>query len=151
MNSVDQQLPSAHDDGDANQNQAGPRVLIVEDDPDSQYIYRLYLEHHGFEVISALTSAEAIRLASEATPDVILMDISIPGMDGWSTTKVLKQGADTSEVPIIIITAHAFPQDHVRAADVGCDGFLSKPCELGRLKEAILEVMDAEAQTGSHA
>lgn len=146
MNSVDQTLPNA-DEGEAN----GPRVLIVEDDPDSQYIYRLYLDHHGFEVVSALTSDEAIRLAREAKPDVILMDVSIPGMDGWSTTKVLKQGADTSEVPIIIITAHAFPQDHVRAADVGCDGFLSKPCELGRLKEVILEVIEAGPRRRSHA
>lgn len=125
----------------------GPCVLVVEDDDDSQYIYRVFLDHHGFRVVSAGTSHEAIRLAREVQPDVILMDVSIPGMDGWSTTRALKEEPRTASVPIIVITAHAFPQDEQRAGESGCDGFLSKPCELSRIKQEILRVLhDSEAE-----
>lgn len=119
-----------------------PRVLIVEDDSDSQYIYRIFLDHHGFEVLSAGTSQEGIRLARESKPDVILMDVSIPGMDGWTTTRLLKREPGTSSIPVIVITAHAFPEHRERAREAGCDGFLSKPCELARIKEEILRVLD---------
>lgn len=140
MNPVPQPAASLPDD--ATSGDSAPRVLIVEDDSDSQYIYRIFLDHHGFQVLSAGTSQEGVRLARESKPDVILMDVSIPGMDGWTTTRLLKREPDTSSIPVIVITAHAFPEDRERAREAGCDGFLSKPCELARIKEEILRVLN---------
>lgn len=140
MNSVPQ--PAADLPDEVTGGDSAPRVLIVEDDSDSQYIYRIFLDHHGFRVLSAGTSQEGVRLAREGDPDVILMDVSIPGMDGWTTTRMLKREPATSSIPVIVITAHAFPEDRERARDAGCDGFLSKPCELARIKEEILRVLD---------
>ncbi len=118
------------------------RVLIVEDDPDSQYVYGLFLEHRGFEVISAGTGEEGIRLAREENPDVVLMDISIPTMDGWTATRILKGDPATRSIPIIAITAHAFPEDREKAQEVECDGFLTKPCDPKDVLAEILRVLD---------
>lgn len=106
-------------------------VLIVEDDSDSQYVYQLYLRHKGFEVFGARTGEDGLRMAHEHKPDVILMDISIPGLDGWEVTRRLKGDDTTRDIPVIAITAHAFHEDRERSKEVGCHGFLTKPCEPG--------------------
>lgn len=107
----------------------GGLVLIVEDDEDSRFVYRAILENQGFTVVLATSGDEGLRIARERRPDAILMDVSIPGMDGWTATQRLKEDPDTSAIPVIVITAHAFPEDRHRAVTVGSDGFLTKPCE----------------------
>ena len=112
-------------------------VLIVEDDEDSRYVYGIVLEERGFSVVMARSGDEGLRLARESRPGAILMDVSIPGLDGWTVTERLKGDPETTGIPVIIITAHAFPEDLARAKQVGCDSFLTKPCEPRRVVEEV--------------
>jgi two-component system cell cycle response regulator DivK len=116
-------------------------ILIVEDDEDSRYVYGIVLEDHGFSVAMARSGDEGLRLARETRPHAILMDVSIPGMDGWTVTQRLKNDSETRDIPVIIITAHAFPEDVARARQVGSDSFLTKPCEPRRVLEEVLRVL----------
>jgi CheY-like chemotaxis protein len=116
-------------------------VLIVEDDEDSRYVYGVVLEAHGFSVVTARSGDEGLRLARETRPRAILMDVSIPGVDGWTATERLKADPETVRIPVIIVTAHAFPEDLARARRVGCDGFLTKPCEPGRVLEEVCRLL----------
>lgn len=104
-------------------------VLIVEDNEDNRIVYSTILRHHGYRVSEALDGEEGITKARRELPDVILMDISIPLIDGWEVTQTLKREEATSGIPVIALTAHAMPGDRERALKVGCDGYLAKPCE----------------------
>ncbi|HEX6938950.1 MAG TPA: response regulator [Longimicrobiales bacterium] len=108
-------------------------ILIVEDNEDNLMVYRTILEHVGYDVIDARDGEEGIARASEAHPDLILMDISIPKIDGWEATRRLKQEEDTRDIPIIALTAHALEEDREKALSVGCDGYLAKPVEPRRV------------------
>ncbi|HEV2150412.1 MAG TPA: response regulator [Longimicrobiaceae bacterium] len=108
-------------------------VLLVEDNEDNRTVYRTILEHFGYEVIEARNGEDGIRMAREDDPDLILMDISIPLIDGWEATKILKGDAATAAIPIIALTAHALATDRAKAQEVGCDGYLAKPCEPRRV------------------
>jgi CheY-like chemotaxis protein len=118
-------------------------ILIVEDDEDTQYVYRLILEANGFDVLTATSGTDGLRLAREERPSAVLMDVSIPGMDGWTVTRILKQEKATADLPVIVITAHAFPEDREMAQEVGCDGFLTKPCEPRLVLEEVWRVTAA--------
>lgn len=104
-------------------------VLIVEDNEDNRIVYSTILRHHGFRVSEALDGEEGMAKALRELPDLILMDISIPLIDGWEVTQRLKHEHATSHIPVIALTAHAMPGDRERAMEVGCDGYLAKPCE----------------------
>jgi two-component system, cell cycle response regulator DivK len=113
------------------------RVLIVEDDEDTRDIYRTFLEHSGWSVEEAAAGDEALRLARSNPPSVAVIDISIPGVDGWETTRRLKSDATTRHVPVIAVTGHALDEDRERAREVGCDAYLVKPVTLQRLLEEV--------------
>lgn len=114
-----------------------PRILLVEDNPDSRVILRTYLEHLGHEVLEAHDGEEAIRRARDGSPDVILMDVSIPRIDGWEATRILKADPETSAIPIIALTAQALRPARDRAREVGCDGYLAKPISPRRVAEEV--------------
>lgn len=118
-------------------NEERQTVLIVEDDDDSRFVYGAILRSAGFDVVTATSGNEGLRIARARRPRAILMDVSIPGMDGWSVTEELKNDPETSEITVVIITAHAFPEDLRRAESVGCDGFLTKPCEPRQVLEEV--------------
>ena len=111
----------------------GPRgsgrglVLLVEDNEDSRNVYRTILEHVGYEVLEAVNGQIGIVLARERMPDIILMDVSLPVVDGWTATAVLKADPITRSIPIIALTAHALAEDEERSRAAGCDGYLAKP------------------------
>jgi len=105
------------------------RILLVEDHEDNRNIYRTILEHYGYRVVVASDGRSGIQLAREERPDLILMDLSIPFVDGWEATRVLKQDVTTAAIPIIALSAHALAEDRERARDAGCDGYLAKPVE----------------------
>ena len=107
----------------------GQRLLLVEDNEDNRIIYSTVLRHLGYEVVEAHDGNEAVTAARREKPDLILMDISIPGMDGWEATRVLRADAETREIPIIALTAHALPDDRERAQQVGFNAYLAKPIE----------------------
>ena len=113
------------------------RILLIEDNEDNRVIYRLTLQHFGYEVGEAVDGETGIRMATESLPDLILMDVSIPGIDGWEATKILKADARTAGIPIVALTAHALASDRERAQEVGCDGYLAKPVEPRRVVEEI--------------
>ncbi len=103
--------------------------MLVEDNEDNRIVYSTILKHFGYEVTEALNGEEGIAKARSEKPDLILMDISIPIIDGWEATQVLKHDPSTKGIPIIALTAHALASDREKAMEVGCDGYLAKPCE----------------------
>ena len=107
----------------------GQRVLLVEDNEDNRIIYSTVLRHLGYEVVEALDGLRAIELARSVKPDIILMDISIPELDGWEATRILRQDPVTKDIPIVALTAHALADDRERATALGFTSYLAKPVE----------------------
>jgi two-component system, cell cycle response regulator DivK len=105
-----------------------PLVLLAEDFEDARELYRDYLEFSGFAVQTANNGREAIAQALAIDPDIILMDASMPVLDGWQATRELKSNPSTKHIPILALTAHAFDDARREAKNVGCDGFVTKPC-----------------------
>ena len=112
-------------------------VLIVEDQIEMRAINAMYLHHYGFRVLATDNGIEGIEAARATHPDVILMDISMPGMDGIRATEALKRDPETEDIPVLIITAHPYGSVGKRAVDAGCDGYLTKPCDPRRLLQEI--------------
>lgn len=102
-------------------------VLLVEDNEDNRIIYATALRYAGYNVLEAVTGTQGIREARENQPDLILMDISVPELDGWEATAVLKADPRTHSIPVVAVTAHALPGDEERSMQAGCDGYLAKP------------------------
>ena len=114
-----------------------PLVLVVDDFQDNREMYAEYLVFSGFRVIQAANGREALDQAFENHPDIIIMDLSLPVMDGWEATRRLKGAPETSHIPIIALTAHAMASDREKALEAGCDDYDTKPIELPRLLEKI--------------
>jgi CheY-like chemotaxis protein len=107
----------------------GQTLLLVEDNEDNRIIYSTVLRHIGYQVVEALDGVQAVALARSVRPDLILMDISIPEMDGWEATRILRQDPITRDIPIIALTAHALADDRERASLIGFTSYLAKPIE----------------------
>jgi two-component system, cell cycle response regulator DivK len=105
-----------------------PLVLVVDDVDHGREIFAEYLEFRGFRVATAADGLEALEKAFELRPDVILMDLSLPGIDGWEATRRLKADERTQDIPIIALTAHALASAHEKAREVGCNAVVTKPC-----------------------
>lgn len=105
-----------------------PLILLVEDFADAREMYREYLEFSGFRVATACDGREAIEKARALDPDLVLMDLSLPGIDGWEATRILKADEPTRHLTIVALSAHALAPEGQRAREAGCDGFIAKPC-----------------------
>lgn len=116
-------------------------VLLVEDNEDNRTIYTTILRHCGHEVAEAGTGEEGIRLARELRPAVILMDVAMPGIDGWEATRRLKADPITAHIPVIALTAHAMAEDRQRAVEAGCESYLAKPIEPRRVVEEVEKLL----------
>jgi CheY-like chemotaxis protein len=114
-----------------------PTILLVEDNELNRDMLSRRLMRRGYAVIIALDGAEGHALACSDNPDLILMDIGLPDMDGWQVTRMLKSNAQTREIPIIALTAHALITDREKAREVGCDDYDTKPVEFARLIQKI--------------
>jgi CheY-like chemotaxis protein len=102
-------------------------VLLVEDDAVTRLAYRTLLEHAGWSVDEASDGEQALQMVDSALPSVAVIDISIPGVDGWEMTRRLKLDERTRDVPVLLVTGHALDEDRQRARDLGCSGYLVKP------------------------
>ena len=105
-----------------------PLILIVDDVDHGREICDEYLEFRGFRVATAADGLEALDKAFELLPDLILMDLSLPGIDGWEATRRLKNDERTRDIPVVALTAHALASAHDRAKEAGCDSVVTKPC-----------------------
>ena len=112
-------------------------VLLVEDNEDNLIVYRTILDHVGYRVIEARDGEEGVARARADQPDLILMDVSLPKMDGWEATRRIKADSETRRIPIIAVTAHALDDDREKATQVGCDGYLAKPVAPRRVVEEV--------------
>lgn len=117
------------------------KVLIVEDNIDNYELVRFLLERSGYEAIWAHSGREAITTLKTERADLILMDLSLPEMDGWTATERIKSDPQTKHIPVIALTAHTLPGDRKRALDAGCDGYLSKPMNLELFAETIEQIL----------
>ncbi len=108
--------------------QQAPLVLVVDDYQDAREMYAEFLSFSGFRVAEARTGVEAVEKAFELLPDLILMDLSLPGMDGWQATRQLKSDERTHHIPIVALTGHALAGASEGAKRAGCDSFVTKPC-----------------------
>jgi len=119
-----------------------PLILCVEDNDDSRRLYSAFLTRAGFRVTEASNGLEGLERAREVRPDLIVLDISLPVMDGREMLKQLRE-SDPSEttIPVIVVTGQAYPEHWRDAIDRGCDAYLTKPCPLGDLLAAVLKVI----------
>jgi two-component system cell cycle response regulator DivK len=118
-----------------------PCVLVVDDNVDGREMLVEYLAFREFQVAAARHGEEAIEVAGRIRPAVILMDLSMPGMDGWEATRRLKANPLTKDVVIIAVTAHAFPPDQASARAAGCDAVIAKPFDLAALADALRSII----------
>ena len=114
-----------------------PKILLVEDNEMNRDMLSRRLQRKGYTVVTAHDGEQGHLLAHSECPDIILMDISLPVMDGWEVTRLLKADQATRHIPIIALTAHALVTDRAKAFEIGCDDYDTKPVEFGRLSEKI--------------
>ncbi|HKR29507.1 MAG TPA: response regulator [Terriglobales bacterium] len=114
-----------------------PKILLVEDNEMNRDMLSRRLQRKGYAVVMAHDGEQGLALAKSESPDLILMDISLPKMDGWQVTRLLKSNPETKEIPVIALTAHALSTDRQKAFEIGCDDYDTKPVEFGRLSEKI--------------
>ena len=105
-----------------------PLVLVVDDNEDSRDLYRTYLEYVGFRVATARDGREGLDAARRLSPAIIVMDLTMPGLDGWAATRILKSDAALQRIPIVAVSGHAMKSAERAALDAGCDRFVVKPC-----------------------
>ncbi len=126
-----------------------PKILIVEDNELSRDMLSRRLRRKGYEVLVATDGQEGIAMTQRELPDLVLMDLSLPDLDGWEATRRLKKDARTQHIPVIALTAHAMSGDREKAIDAGCDEYDTKPIELRRLLSKMVRfVEDPEAKAG---
>ena len=118
-----------------------PKLLLVEDNEMNRDMLSRRLQRKGFDVVFALDGQAAVELADSERPDLILMDMSLPVMDGWEATKVLKDDPDTAQIPVIALTAHAMSSDREKAIEAGCNDYDTKPVDLQRLLNKIASLI----------
>jgi two-component system cell cycle response regulator DivK len=118
------------------------KILVVEDNELNREMLTRRLLRKGFEILQAADGREGIRLARELHPALILMDMSLPGIDGWQATRILKSDAATSRLPVIALTAHAMAGDFEKAMEAGCDDYDTKPVDMPRLLGKIARLLE---------
>jgi CheY-like chemotaxis protein len=125
----------------------GPLILVVDDYEDAREMYAEYLRFCGFRVAEARNGNEALEQAFGLMPDLILMDLSLPGMDGWEATRRLKADERTRQIPVVALTGHALAGASEGAKNAGCDSFVTKPCLPDDLVVEVRRMLSLAKQT----
>ena len=118
-------------------------ILIVEDNEMNRDMLSRRLQRKGFEVLIAVDGGQGVEMAKSVNPDLILMDMSLPVLDGWEATRRIKADPETARIPVIALTAHAMAGDRDKAIEAGCDDYDTKPIDLGGLLEKIARLVGA--------
>ena len=126
--------------------QTNPLILVVDDYQDAREMYAEYLQFSGFRVAEARNGNEAIEQAFALRPDLILMDLSLPGMDGWEATRQLKSDERTRHIPVVALTGHALAGASEGAKKAGCDSFVTKPCLPDDLVVEVRRMLNVQKQ-----
>jgi CheY-like chemotaxis protein len=126
-----------------------PKILLVEDNEMNRDMLSRRLMRNGFEIVMAVDGRQGVEMAGAEKPDLILMDMSLPVMNGWEATQQLKTDPATRDIPVIALTAHAMSEDRDKAIAAGCNDFDTKPVDLPRLLEKIGSLLNAAASRGS--
>jgi CheY-like chemotaxis protein len=121
-----------------------PKILYVEDNDDNAYMMRGRLTRVGFEVVVAPDGEQGVAMAASEAPDLVLMDLRLPGIDGWEATRRMKAALVTKHIPVIALSAHAMAGDRERTLAAGCDDYDTKPVDFARLLEKIQAVLAKE-------
>jgi len=129
------------------QGRAGRVVLLVDDGDDNRAMYAEFLRDAGYDVLEARDGLEAIETATKLLPDLVIMDLSLPVIDGWEATRRVKGEARTAAIPVIVLSGHSLESDSRTAREAGCDGFLAKPC----LPETLLATVENVLAEGPKA
>ena len=116
------------------------RILIVEDNEMNRDMLSRRLQRRGFEVVLAEDGAEGVAMAKTELPDIILMDMSLPVMNGWEATRLIRATPETANIPVIALTAHSMPGDREKAIEAGCNDYDVKPVELPRLLQKMADL-----------
>ena len=124
-----------------------PKILLVEDNEMNRDMLSRRLIRRGYEVVLATNGQEGLAIAKSSSPDLILMDLSLPTLDGWEATRQIKSSGSTAAIPIIALTAHAMSGDKEQALAVGCDDYDTKPIEFERLLEKIALQLEHAGKT----
>src|SRR6478672_8406992 len=122
-----------------------PKVLLVEDNEMNRDMLSRRLQRKGYEVVLAMDGLSGVESAKTEAPDLVLMDMSLPVLDGWEATRRLKADAVTQHIPVIALTAHAMSSDRIKALEAGCDDYDTKPVELPRLLGKIEALLSGAA------
>jgi len=117
------------------------RILVVEDNDRNRRLLRILLKARGYEVTEAVTGEEAMKYLKDHKPDLILMDIQLPNVDGLEMTRKIKSNPKTADIPIVAVTAYAMKGDRERILEAGCDGYISKPIDTRRLALLVAEIL----------
>ncbi len=112
-------------------------ILIVEDNMDTYELVRFILEKNGYDTFLAMNGRDGVNAATKQMPDLIIMDLSMPEMDGWTAMRLIKSDARTASIPMVALTAHVLSADRQRAMDAGCDEYITKPMDLLDLVESV--------------
>jgi CheY-like chemotaxis protein len=120
-------------------------LLIVDDNPENLKLILMILANSGHELVTAMDALEALNAIAQRTPDLILLDLQLPGMDGLELTRRLRANADTRAIPIVAVTAYAMKGDEHKARDAGCDGYLVKPVDKRLLREVVKSYLEQSA------
>jgi two-component system, cell cycle response regulator DivK len=131
--------------------ETSPLILVVDDYQDAREMYAEYLQFSGFRVAEARNGNEAIEQAFKLRPDLILMDLSLPGMDGWEATRQLKSDERTKHIPVVALTGHALAGASEGARKAGCDSFVTKPCLPDALVAEIKRLLEAQPDRRTHS
>jgi two-component system, cell cycle response regulator DivK len=125
-----------------------PKLLVVEDNEESREGLSRHLKRKGFDVLTAADGQQAVGVAHLEAPDLVLMDMSLPVLDGWEATRRLKADPATRSIPVIALTAHAMAGDREKALEAGCDEYETKPVEFARLLDKVRALLGAGGSDG---
>ncbi len=123
-------------------------ILLIEDNEQNLYLATFLLENNGFEVVPARSGPEGIELAGRIQPDLIILDIQLPGMDGYAVARALRQNASLTRVPIVAVTSYAMVGDRERTLEAGCNGYIEKPINPETFKSQIEKHLKARPAGG---